>query len=108
MVEDSGTQDKKISVTVSSHLLQHIDYVAAQAGKARSEYVRDAIETHVVRGQKARNPEKFSVALSSALLSELDMYVDLVGGSRSELVRNLLSAKISKEYPDLDMLLDTN
>ena len=91
MVEDSGTQDKKISVAVSPTLLERIDSAAAKAGKARSEYVRDVIDTEVEK-RLATNHEKFSVALSSALLSELDLVAEVEGKSRSGFVRELLES----------------
>ena len=93
MVEDSSTQNKKISVAVSSALLERIDSAATQAGKARSEYVRDVIDAEVAK-RLATNHEKFSVALSSALLSELDMVADLEGTSRSGFVRELLESML--------------
>ena len=93
MVEDSGTQDKKISVAVSPALLEIIDGAAAQAGKARSEYVRDVIDAEVTK-RFATNHEKFSVALSSALLSELDMVAEVEGKSRSGFVRELFESML--------------
>jgi len=91
MVEDTGPQDKKISVAVSPALLERIDGAAVQAGKARSEYVRDVIDAEVAK-RLATNHEKFSVALSSALLNELDMVAEVEGKSRSGFVRELLES----------------
>ena len=93
MTEDTGTQDKKISIAVSPALLERIADAAAQAGKARSEYVRDAIGAEVAK-RLAINHEKFSVALSSALLDELDMIAEMEGISRSGFVRELLESTL--------------